>query len=122
MKRKITLTASILFFITVGIVLGADYKDSAISWQKQAKDTREKVVGVANELNSIGDKGNRDAKDLIDDAKHWLAEGDKKMEEADTQFSSEDYQKSSYSYNMAWQYYVKAATSGLNAKRILTGE
>jgi len=122
MKRKITLIASILFFITAGIVIAANPKDSALSWQKQAKDTRAKVVSVAEELDNIGDKGNADAKDLIKDAKHWLAEGDKKMEEADSQFNNEDYQKASYSYNMAWQYYVKAATSGLNARRILTGE
>lgn len=98
------------------------YKESAVSWQKQAKDTREKVVGVAEELEEIGDKGNPDAKGLIEDAKRWLQEGDKSMAEANAEMEEEKYQDASYGYNMAWQYYVKAATAGLNAKRILTGK
>ena len=80
------------------------------------------MVSVAEELESIGNKGNEDAKGLIEDAHQWLAEGDKKMEEGDKLYEEENYEKSSYSYNMAWQYYVKAATAGLNAKRILTGK
>lgn len=122
MKRKITIFAVIALFTTVGFSFAQEFKDSAESWQKQAKDTRAQVVAVAEELGTIGDKGNEDAKGLIEDAYSWLAEGDKKMEVGDKQFEEEAFGKSSYSYNMAWQYYVKAATAGLNARRILTGK
>lgn len=122
MKRKFIMFAVLVFMAATGISFAQDQKDSAISWQKQAKDTRVKVVAVAEELESIGDKGNEDAKGLIKDAHNWLAEGDRKMEEGDKLFAEETFGTSSYSYNMAWQYYVKAATAGLNAKRILTGK
>lgn len=122
MKRKFIIFAVLVFMAATGISFAQDHKDSAVSWQKQAKDTREQVVAVAKELEEIGDKGNEDAKGLIADAHNWLAEGDKKMEEGDKQFEEEAFGTSSYSYNMAWQYYVKAATAGLNAKRILTGK
>jgi hypothetical protein len=35
--------------------------------------------------------------------------------------TGEDFEKATNEYNMAWQYYVKAATAGLNAKSILGG-
>jgi predicted ATPase len=97
------------------------WKESALSWQKQAKDTRVVVVGVADELGKTGDKGNADVKGLIEDAVTWLGEGDKNMAAADEAMTKEDYEKASNEYNMAWQYYVKAATAGLNAKSILAG-
>jgi hypothetical protein len=100
----------------------ADPKASALSWQKQANDTRAVVAGVAEELEKIGDQGNVPAKGMIDDAKRWLAEGDKTKALADEKLGRADYQKASYDYNMTWQHYVRAATSGLNAKRMLTGE
>lgn len=111
-------------FITAGSSLAGDpaaWKDSALSWQKQAKDTRVVVVGVADELGKTGDKGNADVKGLITDAVAWLGEGDKNMATADAAMTKEDYEKASNEYNMAWQYYVKAATAGLNAKSILSG-
>ncbi|HET7289411.1 MAG TPA: hypothetical protein VFJ67_03150 [Thermodesulfobacteriota bacterium] len=111
-------------FIGAGGSYAADqsaWKDSALSWQKQAKDTRVVVVGVADELGKTGDKGNADVKGLIQDAVTWLGEGDKNMATADEAMTKEDYQKASNEYNMAWQYYVKAATAGLNAKSILGG-
>jgi hypothetical protein len=115
----------LVFFIliaTAGVGLSQNgYKESAISWQKQAKDTRGAVVSIAEELDKIGDKGNPDAKGLIADTKKWLEEGDKALSRADNEMEKEEYEKASYDYNMAWQYYVKAATAGLNAKRILIG-
>lgn len=111
-------------FLASGYSLAGDpsaWKESAISWQKQAKDTRVVVVGVADELGKTGDKGNADAKGLIEDAVAWLGEGDKNMAAADEAMTKEEYEKASNEYNMAWQYYVKAATAGLNAKSILSG-
>ena len=110
-----------LFVITIS-VFGQDYKDSAVSWQKQANDTRGAVVSVAEELGTIGDQGNPTAKGLIDDAVKWLGEGDKNLSNGDSEMEKQEFEKASYSYNMAWQYYVKAATAGLNARRILTGK
>ena len=100
----------------------ADPKASDLSWQKQANETRAAVVSVADELGKIGDQGNVPAKGMIDDATHWLAEGDKSKALADEKMGKADYQKASLDYNMAWQHYVRAATSGLNAKRMLTGQ
>ena len=97
-------------------------KESALSWQKQANDTRGAVVSVAEELNTIGDQGNTTAKGLIDDAVKWLGEGDKSLSKGDKDMEKQEFEKASFNYNMAWQYYVKAATAGLNAKRILTGK
>ena len=122
MKMKYTFITLLALFLTAGVCFGQTPEESALSWKKNAKDTRAKVVSVAEELGSIGDKGNKDAKELIDEAHDWLAQGDKKMEEGDRLFKEESFEKASYSYNMAWQYYVKAATSGLNARRILTGK
>lgn len=99
-----------------------DPKQSALSWQKKASETRSTVMGVAGELEQIGDKGNPIAKGLIDDAKRWIGEGDKSTAKADEKMKSEEYQTASSDYNMAWQHYVRAATAGLNAKRVLTGE
>lgn len=122
MRKIYTFITVFAFLITAGFGYAQSPEESALSWKKNAKDTRAQVVAVAEELGSIDDKGNKDAKELIDEAHDWLAEGDKKMEEGDKLFEEESFEKASYSYNMAWQYYVKAATSGLNARRILTGK
>jgi len=124
---RISYTAIVLMgvlFMAAGLSQAADpsaWKDSALSWQKQAKDTRVVVVGVADELGKTGDKGNADVKGLIEDAVAWLGEGDKNMAAADEAMTREDFEKATNEYNMAWQYYVKAATAGLNAKSILGG-
>lgn len=116
------LITTVIFLSTAAFSENDAYKDSALSWQKQATDTRAKVVSVYDELNKIGDQGNADAKQLIDEAVNWLGEGDKELKSGDEVFASNKYQEASYNYNMAWQYYVKAATAGLNARRILTGQ
>ncbi len=124
--KHVYMTAVLLFAIIMGtgVSFSADQpalKESALSWQKQAKDTRTAVVGVADELGKTGDKGNADVKGLIQDAVAWLGEGDKNLAAGDEAMTKEDYKKASDDYNMAWQYYVKAATAGLNAKSILSG-
>jgi len=121
--RVTTFLLSICFlFVFSTLVIGQGYKDSALSWQKQANGTRGAVVSVYEELSKIGDQGNPTAKGLIDDAVKWLGEGDTKLAKGDSEMEKQDFEKASFSYNMAWQYYVKAATAGLNAKRILTGK
>ena len=101
--------------------VAADAKESALSWQKQANDTRAAVVGVAEELATMNDEGKPDAKGLVDDAMQWLAKGDDTLGQADQKMASEDFASASTTYNMAWQYYVKAATAGLAAKTMLGG-
>ena len=96
--------------------------DQARSWQKQATETRAAVVSVAQELEAIGDQDNEDAAGLIADAVQFLAEGDENKEAGDQKMAEQDFQAASQAYNMAWQYYVKAATAGLNARRMLTGK
>lgn len=122
MKISKSLFVFVIFVAFCFVAAGDGYKESALSWQKQAKDTRGAVVGVAEELGQIGDQGNEAAKGLIEDAVKWLGEGDKNLSIGDSQMEEQDFQKASFSYNMAWQYYVKAATAGLNARRILTGK
>ena len=122
MKISKSLFVFVIFVAFSFVAAGDEYKESALSWQKQAKDTRGAVVSVAEELGKIGDQGNTTAKGLIEDAVKWLGEGDKKLSSGDSEMEKEDFQKASFSYNMAWQYYVKAATAGLNARRILTGK
>ena len=68
-----------------------------------------------------GTRATPDVKGLIEDAVAWLGEGDKNMAAADEAMTKEDYEKATNEYNMSWQYYVKAATAGLNAKSILGG-
>ena len=116
------ISALCLLFVFSAFAVGQEYKDSALSWQKQATDTRGAVVGVAEELTKIGDQGNPAAKDLINDAVKWLGEGDKSLAKGDKDMEKQEFEKASFNYNMAWQYYVKAATAGLNARRILTGK
>ncbi len=122
MKVTTFLLSICFLFVFSTLVIGQDHKDSALSWQKQANNTRGAVASVYEELGKIGDQGNPTAKDLIDDAVKWLGEGDTKLAKGDSEMETQDYEKASFSYNMAWQYYVKAATAGLNAKRILTGK
>lgn len=122
MKKYYVLLVLVTIFTIGAIVQGAENKETATSWQKQATSTRAQVVSVADELTKIGDKGNADAKGLIEDATNWLKEGDKELAKGDESMKKEEWETASYSYNMAWQYYVKAATAGLNAKRILTGQ
>lgn len=126
---RLSTILSISFFIislallnTLSFAEGDAFKDSALSWQKQATDTRAAVVSVYEELTKIGDQGNADAKELIDNAVEWLGEGDKELKTGDEVIANNKFEEASYKYNMAWQYYVKAATAGLNAKRILTGQ
>ncbi|MEE9213542.1 MAG: hypothetical protein V3U54_01940, partial [Thermodesulfobacteriota bacterium] len=66
--------------------------------------------------------GNPYAKDLIEDAVKWIEEGDNELAKGDKAMEKEEWENANFAYNMAWQYYVKAATAGLNAKSILTGE
>jgi len=121
--KKLIVPVLILFVIAfAGNVLGAENEESAKSWQKQATDTRAAVMKVYGELEKIDVSEQPDAKGLIDDAVAQLTEGDKYMKEGDEAMSKEEWEKANYGYNMAWQYYVKAATAGLNAKRILTGQ
>jgi len=97
-------------------------KESALSWQKQARDTRATVIGVVKELNQLGDQGNPVVKNLIDDAGMWLKMADAEFAKGDKLMEKKDFRVASTAYNMAWQYLVKAATAGLNAKSILTGK
>lgn len=122
MKKIYLLFGFIVFFAYGNFAIGAENEETAKSWQQQAQSTRTAVVSVAEELGKIGDKGNPTAKDLITDAKMWLAEGDKELKKGDDAMAKGEWEKANYGYNMAWQYYVKAATAGLNAKRILTGQ
>jgi hypothetical protein len=121
--KKYYLLIAFIMICTVGtIARGAENKETATSWQKQATSTRAQVASVAEELTKIGDKGNADAKGLIEDATTQLQKGDNELAKGDKAMKEEKWEDASYSYNMAWQYYVKAATAGLNAKRILTGQ
>jgi len=126
MKSQNFLTYSlflIVFLMAIPVYASDDaFKDSALSWQKQSTETRAKVMAVYKELTEIGDQGNADAKDLIADAVTQLGKGDKQLKAGDDKLAKSEFEKASYDYNMAWQYYVKAATAGLNAKRILTGQ
>lgn len=121
MKRHYPLFAFIMILTIGTIAYSAENEETAKSWQKQATSTRAAVVSVAEELGKIGDQGNADAKDLIADATKWLGEGDKELAKADEAMKKAEWETANFAYNMAWQYYVKAATAGLNAKRILTG-
>jgi hypothetical protein len=121
--KKFCLLFAFIMICTIGtIAKGAENEETAQSWQKQATSTRAQVVSVAEELNKIGDKGNPDAKGLIEDATTQLGKGDEELAKGDKAMKEEKWEDASYGYNMAWQYYVKAATAGLNAKRILTGQ
>lgn len=99
----------------------ADPKADAISWQKKAADTRATVMGVAAELEKVGERGNAAARGMIDDANDWVAEGDKSTAQGDERMAASDYPQAKNAYNMAWNHYVRAATSGLNARSMLTG-
>jgi hypothetical protein len=105
--------------LLAGAALAAEPKESALAEQKQAKDTRAAVVSVADELGKMDASAKPDAKGLIDDAMSWLSKGDESVASADELMAAEDYEEASSTYNMAYQYYVKAATAGLNAKTML---
>ena len=122
MRKLYMLFAFILIFAIGYIAEGAENEETCQSWQQQATSTRATVVSVAEELGKIGDKGNPDVKILIDDATTQLGKGDKELAKGEKAMKKEEWENCSYGYNMAWQYYVKAATAGLNAKRILTGK
>jgi hypothetical protein len=120
--RKLIIPMLALFVVLItATVYGAENEESAKSWQKQATDTRAAVMKVYDELEKIDVSEQPDAKGLIDDAVAQLTEGDKYMKEGDVAMGKQEWEKANFGYNMAW-YYVKAATAGLNAKRILTGQ
>lgn len=122
MKRYIAYLSFLLFFVIGMAAYGADNQETAKSWQNQATSTRAAVMKVYDELKKIDVSNQPDAKGLIDDAVAQLTEGDKYMKQGDEATEKKEWDKASAGYNMAWQYYVKAATAGLNAKRILTGQ
>ncbi len=111
-----------LFFVLGAVAIAADNQETAASWQEQATSTRAAVVSVAEELGTLNPESNPTAKGLVDDAVMWLGMGDKELAKGDAAMKEEQWDKANFGYNMAWQYYVKAATAGLNAKRILTGK
>ncbi len=122
MKKLYFLLSPVLVFVFVSAAFGAQNEETAKSWQEQATSTRAQVMSVYEELQEIGDQDNPTAKELIDDAVIQLGEGDKFLKQGDTAMEAQEWEKANYGYNMAWQYYVKAATAGLNARRILTGK
>ncbi len=120
-------TLNIFFIVMIilgfaGIAMAAQNEETAKSWQEQATSTREAVMNVYGELEKMGDKDNPVAKELIADAVAQLGEGDKYLKQGDEAMAAEEWEKANFGYNMAWQYYVKAATAGLNAKSILAGQ
>ncbi|MCH8029811.1 MAG: hypothetical protein IH874_07770 [Candidatus Dadabacteria bacterium] len=122
MKTLLSLiTLSAFFMIASALPALAGSKESALSWQKQAIDTRVIVASVIGELDKTGDKGNDAAKDLIADAKMWMEKADEIFSKADGEMGKKDFEKAGSNYNMAWQYLVKSATAALNAKSILGG-
>jgi hypothetical protein len=122
MKTLKILLVGILILGFSGMAFGAENEETAKSWQEQATSTRAQVMAVYGELEQMGDKDNPVAKELIDDAVKQLGEGDKFLKQGDEAMAAQEWEKANYGYNMAWQYYVKAATAGLNAKSILSGQ
>lgn len=122
MKNLSMLLSVLLIVLSVNIAYAAQNEETAKSWQEQATSTRAQVMGVYEELEKIGDQGNPTAKELIADAVTQLGEGDKFLKKGDEAMEAKEWEKANFGYNMAWQYYVKAATAGLNARRILTGK
>ena len=122
MKTQKILLVGILIFGFSVMAISAENEETAKSWQEQATSTRAQVMAVYGELEQVGDKDNPVAKELIDDAVKQLGEGDKFLKQGDEAMAAQEWEKANYGYNMAWQYYVKAATAGLNAKSILSGQ
>jgi len=122
MRTLNTLFIVMLILGFTGIAFGAQNEETAKSWQQQATSTREAVMNVYGELEKMGDKDNPVAKELIADAVIQLGEGDKFLKQGDEAMAAKEWEKANFGYNMAWQYYVKAATAGLNAKSILSGQ
>lgn len=122
MKKFFSLLIPLITLVTAQAVFAAQNEETAKSWQEQATSTRAQVMSVYEELQGLGDQDNATAKELIDDAVKQLGEGDKFLAEGDKAMKAQEWEKANYGYNMAWQYYVKAATAGLNARRILTGK
>lgn len=122
MKKLSVLFGLIIIFAVSGLAIGAENEETAKSWQEQATSTRAAVMSVYGELEKMDASEKPAAKDLITDAVAQLGEGDKYMAQGDEAMEKQEWEKANFGYNMAWQYYVKAATAGLNAKRILTGQ
>lgn len=100
----------------------ADPAERAKASQERAEDTRAQVVAVAEELESSSGEASRDAKGQIEDAKRWLARGDTELEKGEAKLGSGEPAAARQDFEMAYQYYVKAATAGLNARRMITGD
>ncbi|MEM4658897.1 MAG: hypothetical protein QXX77_10810 [Candidatus Methanosuratincola sp.] len=123
MRRLIVSTLVILSLALFGVSLSqASTKEDAMSWQKQAKDTRATVAGVISELDKLAPQAPQDAKELIADAKLQLERGDEEYSKAEKAMGEGKFDEATSGYNMAWQYYVKSATAALNANRIITGK
>jgi hypothetical protein len=122
MKTLNTLFIVMLILGFSGIGNAAENEETAKSWQEQATSTRVAVMNVYGELEKMGDKNNTVATELITDAVAQLTEGDKFLKQGDEAMAAKEWEKANFGYNMAWQYYVKAATAGLNAKSILAGQ
>jgi len=122
MKTLQIIIIGVLVLGFTSMAFSAENEETAKSWQQQATSTRAQVMAVYGELEEMGDKDNPVAKDLITDAVKQLGEGDKFLKQGDDAMAAQEWEKANYGYNMAWQYYVKAATAGLNAKSILSGQ
>jgi len=122
MRKLKVLIITVLIIGFTGIAFGAQNEEIAKSWQEQATSTRVAVMNVYGEQEKMGDKNNTMATELIADAVAQLGEGDKFLKQGDEAMAAKEWEKANFGYNMAWQYYVKAATAGLNAKSILAGQ
>lgn len=118
------LALGLLFAAPLGALAqaAADPQAEALSWKQKAVDTRAAVTSVAAELDALGDQGNAAARGMIDDALRWVGEGDKSAAAAERALEAGDFAAARNDYVAAWNHFVRAATSGLNAKRMLTGE
>lgn len=121
MLRKLYILTTIVMAAFVFSSAGfAQDEESALSWKKQATDTRGVVTGVIEKLDEADTSDNELVRELITDAKIQLKSGDDVFSDAEKQLKAKDFDKASANYTMSWQYFVKSATAALRANSVLS--
>jgi hypothetical protein len=98
-----------------------DAKVKAENWITQADSTKALVEGVLAAAVDAGAAEHAVAKDQVNDAQRWVAEGEKALTAAKEALAAEDYVKAGNMGNLSWQYYVKAGTAAVLASKLVSG-
>ncbi|HSG82198.1 MAG TPA: hypothetical protein VLC48_08115 [Gemmatimonadota bacterium] len=125
--RKLGIPLAVLLLLSGRALVGVpaqqqeDPKTKAEGWIAQADSVKALVETVLAGAVEAGAAEHAVAKDQVNDARRWTAEGEKALLAAKEAYEAADYTGAGNKGNLAWQYYVKAGTAAVLAGKLVSG-